>query len=144
MHAILANTIWAPIFVYSYDWPWTLTFAAIGFVAEFGVFRLYTRSLLSSAVTLRRLGAANLASYIAGLFFMAFLPFGIHKVSLVETSLAFFIAYLITLPVEFYILRPLLPASRSLLLRTVTMSNFISYAWLFTAYFVWFTGWPFR
>jgi len=141
MLAILANTIWAPIFVYCYDWPTALLSAAIGFVAEFGVFRLYIRSLLSPATTLRWLIAANLASYVAGFFLMAFVPLGIHKVSLAETALAFFIAYIITLPFEFYVLRSLFPAHRPLLFRAVTMVNFISYAILFTGYFLWFTGW---
>jgi hypothetical protein len=141
MHAILANTIWAPIFVYCYDWPSALISAAIGFVAEFGVFRLYTRSLLSPAVALRRLIVANVASYVAGFFLMAFVPFGIHKVSLAETALAFVIAYIITVPIEFYVMRSLLPANRSLLFRAVTMANFISYAILFTGYFLWFAGW---
>ena len=141
MHAILANTIWAPLFVYGYDWPWALCSTAVGFIAEFGVFRLYTRSLLSAPRTFRSLVLANLASYVAGFFLMAFVPLSIHKVSLAETALAFFIAYIITLPIEFYVLRSLLPANRFLLLRAVTMANFISYAILFTGYFLWFAGW---
>jgi hypothetical protein len=141
MHTILANTIWAPIFVYCYDWPAALLSAAVGFVAECGVFRLYTRSLLPKAATVRKLIVANLVSYIAGFFLMAFVPFRIHKASLVETSLAFFIAYIITVPIEFYVMRSLLPSNRSLLLRAVTMANFISYAILFTGYLLWFTGW---
>jgi hypothetical protein len=141
MHAILANTIWAPIFVYCYNWPWALSSVAVGFIAEFGVFRLYTRTLLSAAITLRRLVAANLVSFAAGFVLMAFMPFGVRKDSLAQTALAFFIAYIITLSIEFYTLRSLLPQNRRLLLRTVTMANFISYAILFTGYFLWFAGW---
>ena len=141
MHAILANTIWAPIFVYCYNWPWGLLSAAIGFVAEFGVIRLYARSLLSSGATFRRLFAANTASYVAGFFLMALLPLDIHKVSLAETALAFGIAYIITVPTEFYVMRSLLLGNRSLLLRAVTIANVISYAILFTGYFLWFAGW---
>lgn len=141
MHTILANTIWAPFFVYCYDWPSALLSAVVGFVAECGVFRLYTRSLLRLAATIRRLIVANVVSYLAGIFLMAFLPFGIHKTNLVETALAFFIAYIITVPIEFYVLRELLPTNRQLLLRAVTMANFISYAVLFTGYLLWFAGW---
>lgn len=141
MNTILANTIWAPIFVYCYDWPSVLLSATVGFVAECGVFRLYTRSLLPLAITIRRLIVANLVSYVAGNFLMAFVPFEIHKASLAETALAFFIAYIITVPIECYVLRSLLPTNRSLLVRAVTMANFISYAILFTFYLLWFAGW---
>lgn len=141
MNTILANTIWAPIFVYCYDWPSALLSAAVGFVAECGVFRLYTRSLLPLAITIRRLIVANFVSYVAGNFLMAFVPFGIHKASLAETALAFFIAYIITVPIECYVLRSLLPNNRALLIRAVTMANFISYAILFTFYLLWFAGW---
>ncbi len=72
---------------------------------------------------------------------MAFVPLGIQKDNLAETALAFVIAYIITLSVEFYVLRSLLPGNRPLLLRAVTMANFISYAILFTGYFLWFAGW---
>ena len=141
MHTILANTIWAPVFVYCYDTPSVVLSTVIGFVAEFGVFRLYTRSLLPLGKTLGRLFVANLASYIAGFILMLFVPLDVHKVSLAETALAFSIAYIITLPVEFYFLRSLLPNNRPLLVRAVTMSNFISYAILFAGYFLWFVGW---
>lgn len=141
MHAILANTIWAPIFVYCYDGPWALCSVAVGFIAEFGVFRLYTRTLLSTASTLRRLLFANLVSFAAGFVLMALMPFGVRKDSLAQSALAFFIAYLITLSIEFYALRSMLPQHRRLLFRSVTMANFIGYAVLFTGYFFWFAGW---
>ena len=141
MHVILANTIWAPVFVYCYDWPSALLSAAIGFLAEFGVFRFYTRALVSAAITVRRLVAANLVSFAAGFVLMALMPFGVRKDSLAQTALAFFIAYIITVASEFYVLRSLLPQNRRLLLRSVTMANFISYAILFTGYFLWFAGW---
>ena len=141
MHAIIANTIWAPLFVYRYDTASALLTYLIGFIAECGVFRLYTRSLLPLAATLRRLVFANLASYVAGHLLLIFVPLDVHKDSLPEIALAFFIAYIITLPVEFYVLRPLLPNNRNLLLRAVTMSNFASYSILFVGYFLWFFNW---
>ncbi len=141
MHTILANTIWAPVFVYCYSWPWALSSVAVGFIAEYGVFRLYTRTLLSADVTLRRLLAANLVSLAAGFVLMTIMPFSVRKDSLAQTAFAFFIAYLITLFTESYSLRSLLPQKRPLLFRAVTLANFISYAILFTGYFLWFAGW---
>lgn len=138
MHAFLANTVWAPIFVYSYDTLWVLCSVAIGFIAEFCVFYLYTRSLLSRGVAFRRLMVANLVSCVTGFFLMAFMPLGIHKISLAETSLAYFGAYLITFAIEFYVLRSLLPSNRPLLLRALAMANLFSYAILFTGYVLWF------
>lgn len=141
MHPIFANTIWAPLFVHRYDTSSALTTFAAGFVAECGVLRLYTRSLLPPWHMVRRLAGANTTSYITGNFLLVFVPLDIHKSSLRETVLAFFIAYLVTLPVEFFVLRPLLPTQRSLLLRAVVMANFVSYSVLFFGYVVWFAGW---
>lgn len=141
MHPLLANTIWAPIFVYWYSWPWAWTATVVGFFAEYGVFRLYTRSLLPRRVTFRRLLIANLGSYFIGQVLILFMPLRFHKVSLVETVQGFGIAYLITLLIEFLFLRSLLPGHRSLLVRAVIMCNFVSYAILFAAFIFWFGAW---
>jgi len=140
MRFILANTIWAPIFVFCYNWPFALLCTVVGFAAEVGVFRIYTRPRLPLRKTIRRLIAANLASYVVGFVLLLFVPLDIHKSSLGETVLAFVIAYAITVPVEFYVVRSLLPTNRDLLLRAVAMGNFVSYAILFTGYFLWFAG----
>ncbi|MCB1237942.1 MAG: hypothetical protein KDM91_22945 [Verrucomicrobiae bacterium] len=127
--------------MYLYDWPWAFVFSLIGFVAEFGVFRLYTRTNLSIVVSLRRLVMANLASFAIGCVIMGLFPFRIPKVSLGWTVIAFVIAYLITVSVEFPVLRSLLPENRRLMLRGVTMANFVSYAILFGGYLFWFFNW---
>lgn len=138
MHLFLANTIWAPLFVYCYSWPWALTATVVGFFAEYRVFRLYTRTLLPRRLAFRRLVIANLASYFIGQILIMFMPLRFHKVSLVETVEGFVIAYLITLLIEFLFLRSLLPGHRPLLIRAVVMCNFVSYAILFTAFTLWF------
>ena len=91
MNAFLANTIWAPLFVYHYDTASTLVSFVIGFVAECAAIRVYTRSVLPIAATLRRLILANLVSYVVGHLILIFVPLDIHKSSLGETVFAFFL-----------------------------------------------------
>lgn len=141
--SILANTIWTLPFVYGYDTASALISFLVGFVAECGVFRLYTRALLPLRSTLRRIIFANLLSYIAGQVLVTFVPLYFRKDHLEDTALAFFIAFAITLPIEFCAQRSLLPSHRLLLLRAVTMSNFISYSILFAGYFLWRFNWKF-
>ena len=86
---------------------------------------------------------ANIASYIAGHLLLPFVIGFVHKNSLPEIALAFLAAYLITVPIEYGVLRPLLPKDRRLLIRAVTMSNFVSYSILFVGYFLWFFNWSF-
>ena len=142
MHLIIANTIWAPIFVYRYNTLSALCTFVIGFVAECSVFQLYTRPLLSFAATVKRLSIANFVSYLAGniiLIFLVLVPVDIHKDNLVETGGTFFIAYLITVPIEYYVMLPLLTNHRHLVFRAVAMSNFVSI--LFVGYILWFVSW---
>jgi hypothetical protein len=89
MHGIFANSIWAPTFVYFYDLSSAMPCVAIGFIAEFGVFRLYTHRLVPAGATLRGLVVANLVSFVVGFVLMGLMPFGVDKNSLVETATTF-------------------------------------------------------
>jgi hypothetical protein len=140
MQAALANTIWAPAFLYFYDSLWSSCAIAAGFFAEYAVFRGYMRGHVAASLTFSRLVRANVASFAVGVVFLALLPLDIRKNSLGETTFAFWLAYSITLPVEYYVLRRLLPESRALLFRSVAMANFISYAILFGGFVLWFRG----
>lgn len=139
---LLANTIWAPFFVYCYDFPAALISVSFGFVVECIAFVGYKRHLIPLSSCLRRLALANVISYVAGLLLMVFLPFEVHKTSLADISLSFLFAYLITLPIEGWFLRSQLPAQSRVLVRAVVMSNFASYAVLFSGYCFWYLGWP--
>ena len=141
MLPILANTICGPLFVYRYDTASALLSFLIGFIAESWVFWIYVRPRLRLGGTLRDLALANIASYVAGHLLLPLVAAEVHKNSLSEIALAFLAAYLITLPIEYGVLRPLLPNNRRLLLRAVTMSNFVSYSILFVGYFLWFFNW---
>ncbi len=143
MLPILANTIWGPLFVYRYDTASALLSFLIAFIAECWVFWIYIRPRLALWGAVRDLALANLASYIAGHLLLPFVIGFVHKNSLPETALAFLAAYLVTVPIEYGVLRPLLPNDLRLLIRAVTMSNFVSYSILFVGYFLWFFNWNF-
>jgi len=139
-YVMVANTVWAPAFVYLYDPLWASCLIVAGFIAEFGTFRLYVRGHHSAGVTFRRLFGANLLSCAAGFVLMVLLPFGIRKDSFAQTALAFGLAYFITLLIENYSLRSLFPQNRRFLFRSVAMANFVSHAILFGGFVFWFGG----
>src|SRR4051812_17966311 len=120
MHFIFANTIWAPWFIYRYDTSSVVVSTLLGFTAEWCVLNLYLHALVPPGRLFIRMLLANVTSYLAGNVLIIFVPFEIHKLSFLETSNTFLIAYAITVPAEFLMMRTLLPNKRWLIFRAVT------------------------
>ena len=144
---ILADVIWAPNWPYWYSWvPLSAT---IGFVAEFFVFHLYERRCQGWRRSLGWVAVANLTSFIVGFVGLAFIALALPGRSfMVPQPLGFppwdhyhvifwqfFVAYLVSVLVEFGVYR-LFSRRRVVhrLLAATFMSNLASYAVIFVGF----------
>ena len=141
MTPLFANTLWSAVYFFELAWHEWLDYVGIGLTAETLTFLLYTRTRVRTITAIWRLLAANLMSFVGGYIIFAFMPFGIDKRSPGQIVFVFIFCYLVTVAIEARCLRSLFPAHRALLLRSVFIANFISYAVLFSSFIFAYGGW---